>query len=199
MTDFDAALERLISDPTFRDELANDPAKALAGYRLSPDELDLLRSQVDAGAGDSQHQVETRTSKASLFGLLSPIGGLGGFTDAAQAASPTGAGGAPHAVPGTSDATLRPAGGDAALRPADTDGPGGQVGQGGQGGGAGYPTDQPGQPQRSGASFGADDTRSGASFGADGSRSGASFGASAEESRSGASFGAEDSATQASF
>ena len=30
MTDFDAALERLISDPAFRDQLAHDPARALA-------------------------------------------------------------------------------------------------------------------------------------------------------------------------
>ena len=79
MSDFDAALERLISDPAFRDALAADPARALAGYQLSPDELDILTSQVDTGTGGGQRQVEQRTSKASLFGLLAPMGGIGGF------------------------------------------------------------------------------------------------------------------------
>ncbi len=180
MTDFDAALERLISDPAFRAELAGDPARALAGYRLSPDELELLRSQVDTGAGDSQHQVETRTSKASLFGLLSPMGGFGGLGDAAQAGTGSGAQGV---TPGY----------DATLTPADA---------GGQGGGGSHPTDFPADQShdrsRSEASFGAG--RSGASFGDGDGRSGASFGGpEPEPGRSGASFGAADSTSQAGF
>jgi hypothetical protein len=83
MSDFDAALERLVSDPAFRSALADDPAAALAGYRLTSDELELLRSTIDSGVG-GQRQVEQRTSKASLFGLLSPLAGLGGFGDAAH-------------------------------------------------------------------------------------------------------------------
>ena len=90
MSDFDAALERLISDPAFREALAADPARALAGYQLSPDELDILTSQVDTGTGGGQRQVEQRTSKASLFGLLSPMGGIAGF-GAGLADSPDGA------------------------------------------------------------------------------------------------------------
>lgn len=74
MSDFDAALERLICDPEFRAALAADPTGTLATYRLSADEFDLLCAQLDPGvAGD--RQVERRTSKAGLFGLLSPLGG----------------------------------------------------------------------------------------------------------------------------
>lgn len=178
MTDFDAALERLISDQAFRAELATDPAKALAGYRLSPDELELLRSQVDSGSGDSQHQVETRTSKASLFGLLSPMGGFGGLTD--------------HTGGSLTDHTGGQGGGAV-----PTEYPTDQPGAGSSAGAAVEP--------RSGASFGADDGRSGASFGVDEGRSGASFGADTggqgggDPARSGASFGDDDGAAQASF
>src|SRR5204863_9481623 len=42
MTDFDAALERLLTDDGFKAALAADPARALAGYRLTPDEAELL-------------------------------------------------------------------------------------------------------------------------------------------------------------
>lgn len=173
MTDFDAALERLVSDPTFRDELATDPAGALAGYRLSPDELELLRSQVDTGAGDSQHQVETRTSKASLFGLLSPMGGLGGFGDATTP-TPADTGGQGGGQGGGSFLTEYPAD-----RPGDSSRSGASFGA---------------DDSRSGASFGADDGRSGASFGsADPGQGGG------ESDRSGASFGGEGSESQASF
>ena len=75
MGDFDTVLERLLVDGSFRAALAADPAAALAGYRLSADEIDLLRSQVSADAG-GQHAVETRTSKSSLFGLLGSASGL---------------------------------------------------------------------------------------------------------------------------
>src|SRR6266545_3326047 len=78
MSDFDAVLERLVADPGFRAALAADPARALAGYRLSADEVELLHAQLDTGTGGNRH-VEQRTSKASLFGLLSPLAGGAGL------------------------------------------------------------------------------------------------------------------------
>jgi hypothetical protein len=77
MSDFDDVLERLLSDPAFKSRLAADPASALAGYRLTADELDLLQAQV-AVDGGGQSRVEQRTSKASMFGLFSSLGaGIG--------------------------------------------------------------------------------------------------------------------------
>ncbi len=76
MSDFDAVLERLVTDPAFKSALAADPAAALAGYRLSGDEVELLRSQVAAGDA-GERTVETRTSKASMMGLLGQFGGMG--------------------------------------------------------------------------------------------------------------------------
>jgi hypothetical protein len=76
MTDFDTVLERLLSDPRFKAAFAADPNAVLAGYRLAPDERELLLSQYASDAG-GQSAVEQRTSKASLFGILSPLGGMG--------------------------------------------------------------------------------------------------------------------------
>ncbi|WP_432986109.1 hypothetical protein [Dactylosporangium sp. CA-233914] len=76
MSDFDEVLELLLSDPGFKARLAADPAGTLAGYRLTPDELDILQSQLGDAGG--QTHVEQRTSKASMFGVFSSIGsGLG--------------------------------------------------------------------------------------------------------------------------
>lgn len=72
MSDFDTVLERLLTDPAFKAGLAADPATALRGYRLSPDELELLYAQVSTDAG-GQGQVEERISKASLFGLFGSL------------------------------------------------------------------------------------------------------------------------------
>jgi hypothetical protein len=91
MSDFDVVLERLLSDPAFQTRLAADPSGTLAGYRLSADEMELLRAQVSGDTG-GHHQVEQRTSKASLFGLLSPLGGMGSLTGAAAHAGTSGAG-----------------------------------------------------------------------------------------------------------
>jgi hypothetical protein len=77
MSDFDTVLERLLAEPPFARALAADPAAALSGYRLTAEEIDLLSSQVSADAG-GQHGVETRANKSSVFGLLSPLAGLGG-------------------------------------------------------------------------------------------------------------------------
>lgn len=77
MSDFDTVLERLVTDPAFTQALAADPSAALAGYDLSPDEVELLRSQVSAGDPSGDRTVEIRTSKAGMMGLLSPLSGLG--------------------------------------------------------------------------------------------------------------------------
>jgi hypothetical protein len=76
MSDFDTVLERLVTDPAFPAQLSADPAAALAGYHLSADEVDLLRSQVSTGDSGGR-TVENRTSKASMMGLLGSLGGLG--------------------------------------------------------------------------------------------------------------------------
>jgi len=76
MSDFDVALERLVTDPAFKSALAADPAAALAGYQLSADEVELLGSQVSVDDGGDR-TVEIRTSKASMMGLLGQFGGMG--------------------------------------------------------------------------------------------------------------------------
>ncbi|MEU4220117.1 hypothetical protein [Actinoplanes sp. NPDC026623] len=81
MSDFDAVLERLLTDPSFQALLAADPAGALDGYRLEAGEAELLRQQVSADPGASAAAVEDRVSKSSTFGLFSSFGGLGGASD----------------------------------------------------------------------------------------------------------------------
>ncbi len=78
MSDFDAALERLLTDPAFVAELAGDPDRALAGYRLDDAESALLRSQVMTDASAAAATVEARTTKSSTFGLFASIGDLAG-------------------------------------------------------------------------------------------------------------------------
>jgi hypothetical protein len=72
---FDDVLERLLTDPAFKAALAADPARALTGYDLADDERDLLSAQVSTDTGGDR-QVEARTTKAGLFGLLSPLAGF---------------------------------------------------------------------------------------------------------------------------
>ena len=72
MPGLDDVLERLITDPAFRDRVATDRRAALAGYDLSPDDLALLDAQVSTAAGGTA-AMEGRTTKAGMFGLL---GGL---------------------------------------------------------------------------------------------------------------------------
>jgi hypothetical protein len=91
-SDFDTVLERVLTDQAFLAALAADPSTALAGYRLTTGELDLLRAQVSLGAG-APREVEARTSKASMFGLLAPLEHLAGFghdAPAGSAAAPPG-------------------------------------------------------------------------------------------------------------
>jgi hypothetical protein len=92
MSDFDAVLERLLVDPAFKVALARDPSAALAGYRLSADELELLGAQLSMGDGEAR-TVETRSSKSSMFGLLGSLeglaaGGAGGGHPAGEGFSP---------------------------------------------------------------------------------------------------------------
>jgi hypothetical protein len=145
VTDFDVALERLVSEPEFREALAADPQRALAGYRLSPDELEVLTSQVDTGSGGGQRHVEQRTSKASLFGLLSPMSGMGGFLSDDSGAS-AGASFGTDTEPGAGFGTEPHSGASFGAEPHS---------------GASF-----GAEPDSGASFGTD-TESGASFGSD--------------------------------
>lgn len=77
MSDFDAALERLVTDPGFAGMLAADPDRALAGYRLTADEAALLHTQVGVDTGH-QSGVEVRANQSSLFGMLSPLAGVVG-------------------------------------------------------------------------------------------------------------------------
>jgi hypothetical protein len=81
MSDFDVVLERLLTDPQFAAALAADRSAALAGYHLDPQEFELLGAQVGGDAG-GEHVVETRESKASMFGLLAPLVGAAGFGSA---------------------------------------------------------------------------------------------------------------------
>ncbi|GGM75969.1 hypothetical protein ACFFX1_47045 [Dactylosporangium sucinum] len=112
MSDFDDVLERLLSDPGFKARLAADPASALAGYRLSAEELEVLRVQVGADPG-GESRVEQRTSKAGMFGLFSEMGSIGSGIGDAVAGShghghgigdAVGAVGGRHAAPSFDDA-----------------------------------------------------------------------------------------------
>ncbi len=80
MSDFDAVLELLLTDPSFQARLAADPAGALAGYDLDADEADLLRQQVSTDPGAPSAVVEDRVTKSSTFGLFSSFG-IGGVAD----------------------------------------------------------------------------------------------------------------------
>jgi hypothetical protein len=133
MSDFDAVLERLLSEPSFAAALAADPDAALSGYQLDASEVELLRSQASADSGGGLAAVETRTNKSSTFGLLSAFAGIGHALSAES----------------TRDAVLGPgaaagsAVGAAAQHVADAAGPHGAVqgfgdapGAGGSGGGA---------------------------------------------------------------
>ncbi len=100
MSDFDAALERLLTDPAFAAALAADPDRALAGYRLDGAESELLRSQVVADTSAATAAVEARTTKSSTFGLFSSIGDLAG----GAAAGVVGAVGDPGASQGLGSA-----------------------------------------------------------------------------------------------
>ncbi len=110
MSDFDAALERLLTDPSFAAPLAADPDGALAGYRQAAAESELLRGHVVADTAAAAATVETRTTKSSTFGLFSSIGDLAG-TAASGVADAVGD---PAATRGLGSAPVAPGGGGAA-------------------------------------------------------------------------------------
>jgi hypothetical protein len=106
MSDFDAALERLLTDPSFAARLAADPDRALAAYRLDRAESELLRSQVVADSAAASAAVETRTTRSSTYGLFSSLGDWPGFGTGEGGGAPsarTGLGDRP-AVSGMGDA-----------------------------------------------------------------------------------------------
>jgi len=162
MSDLEAVLERLLGDPSFAASLAADPAAALAGYHLTADDMEILSAQVSTGTG-GERSVETRTSQASMFGLLAPLAGAAGLGAARSGFGPAEVG-------------------RTGFGQADTGGfgPSGQgQGQGqsqGQGQGAGF-----GQLLEQSAGFGAPDEADGivqrTGFGQAGSGSGAIGGA----------------------
>jgi hypothetical protein len=87
MSDFDAALERLLTDPSFAAQLAADPDRALSGYRLDSGESEVLRSQVISDSAADVARVETRMTKSSTFGLFSSLGDWAEFGTAAGVAA----------------------------------------------------------------------------------------------------------------
>jgi len=72
MSDFDDVLERLLSDPDFKNALGRNADAALAGYQLTAEERDLLGAQVDLGAGD-ERTVEMRVTKSGVMGMVGPV------------------------------------------------------------------------------------------------------------------------------
>jgi hypothetical protein len=93
MDGLEDVLERLVTDPVFRDRLAADPVSALSGYRLTDDELALLASRLEEAAG--HRRVEPGTGTAGLAGLLAVFrggaeGDEGTVDDAADRPRPEG-------------------------------------------------------------------------------------------------------------
>jgi hypothetical protein len=79
MSDLEAVMERLLSDPTFQGALAKDPDAALAGYTLSAEDRELLGVPLVSGPGQ-ERTVEIRTTKSSMAGLLGPVASAFGVT-----------------------------------------------------------------------------------------------------------------------
>ena len=109
MSDFEAALERLLTDPSFAAHLAGDPDRALSGYRLEPGESELLRSQVAGDSAADLAAVEARTTRASTFELVSALGDWAEFGSAVGVAGQPddgrgGGGSTPSARTGLGDA-----------------------------------------------------------------------------------------------
>lgn len=72
MSDFDEVLERLVIDPEFQAALRADPGRALAGYRLDPQERAVLEAQLESGPG-ANRTVEARISKSGIAGMIGPV------------------------------------------------------------------------------------------------------------------------------
>jgi hypothetical protein len=77
MSDYDAVLELLLTDPTFSRRLAADPERELAGYALTDDERRTLTAGISADAGRTS-TVEPRMTKAGLVGVAGLVAELAG-------------------------------------------------------------------------------------------------------------------------
>ena len=75
MAGIDEVLERLVTDPAFRDQLRHDPASAVSGYVLFDEDLEVLAATLDDAEG-GEHGVEQRTSKSTLFAALTEAGDM---------------------------------------------------------------------------------------------------------------------------
>lgn len=69
MSDLPTVLERL-ADPEFLDRVVHDPKAALAGYRLTRDDVGVLAAEL-ADEQEVLGFVEQRVAKAGMFSLLS--------------------------------------------------------------------------------------------------------------------------------
>ena len=74
----DDALERLVTDPGFRELIAADPQAALDGFDLTTEELGVLASAIGGDDEGGERGVEARQSKAGMLGLFAPVMGGGG-------------------------------------------------------------------------------------------------------------------------
>lgn len=81
MAGIDEVLERLVAEPEFRAQLRSDPAAALSGYVLYDEDLEVLAATLDESEG-GDHDVEQRTSKSTLLGLVVGFSGAGGSAGA---------------------------------------------------------------------------------------------------------------------
>jgi len=71
---------RALSDRSFRRLLETSPNTALAGFDLAQDEVNLIRSSLQAGAGPAASELESRVSRARL-----PLDVLSGMMEALSA------------------------------------------------------------------------------------------------------------------
>jgi hypothetical protein len=71
---------RALAEPKFRRLLETDPNKALAGFDLTQDEVNLIRSSLQAGLGPGASELESRVSRARL-----PLDVLSGAIDSLSA------------------------------------------------------------------------------------------------------------------
>jgi hypothetical protein len=69
VSDLPTVLERL-ADPDFLDRVVRDPKQALAGYRLTRDDVSVLAARL-ADEQEVLGFVEQRVAKAGMFSLLS--------------------------------------------------------------------------------------------------------------------------------
>lgn len=86
MSDLPTVLERL-SDPEFLDRVVRDPKDALAGYRLTRDDVSVLAARL-ADEQEVLGFVEQRVAKAGMFSLLSSA--LPDLDDDGESAGPHG-------------------------------------------------------------------------------------------------------------